>query len=68
MATRSISDAPLTLSELGRLLRAGELSALELTDHYLARIEALDPKLNAFRIVVPERARAAAKAALDAVQ
>ncbi|MGI9303037.1 MAG: amidase [Gammaproteobacteria bacterium] len=63
MATNNIGDAPLTLSELGRLLRAGDLSSVELTDHYLARIEALDPKLNAFRIVVPERARAVAKAA-----
>ena len=34
-------------SELGRMMRRGEISSLELTDHFIARIEALDGKTNA---------------------
>ena len=44
------------------LIAAGEVSAVELLDLYLARIERLGPRLNAFRIVLSERAR------LEAVQ
>jgi amidase len=42
------------------LIRAGEVSPRELVDTYLDRIEALEPKLNAFRVVWAERARAEA--------
>ena len=42
------------------LLRAGELSARELVEGYLARIERIDPSLNAFRVVWSERALAEA--------
>ena len=38
------------------MLRAGEISARELTELYLARIEQLDPRLNAFRTVLAEQA------------
>ena len=37
-------------------LRRGEITPRELTEHYLARIEALDPTLGAFAVVDAERA------------
>ncbi|MFT4173294.1 MAG: amidase [Rhodocyclaceae bacterium] len=37
-----------SVRELGRRLRAGELTATALLDHYLARIERINPVLNAF--------------------
>ena len=52
-----------TLAELSQALRAGEVSSVELTRHYLARIEQLDAKLNSFITVTVERALAAAQAA-----
>ena len=42
------------------LLRAGDLSARELVEGYLRRIDELEPRLNAFRIVYRERALAEA--------
>jgi amidase len=42
------------------LVRAGEVSARELVELYLERIERLDPQLNAFRVVMDERALAEA--------
>jgi amidase len=42
------------------LLRGRELSSRELVEGYLARIERLEPELNAFRIVYGERALAEA--------
>ena len=42
------------------LVRAGEVSPRELVELYLERIERLDPQLNAFRVVLAERARAEA--------
>ena len=38
------------------MIRAGEISASELVAAALERIAALDPQLNAFRIVTEERA------------
>jgi len=38
------------------LVRAGEVSSRELVELYLDRISRLDPSLNAFRVVWPERA------------
>jgi amidase len=49
--------------ELARLLRSGELSAREVTMAHLARIEAVNPKLNAVVTLAPEHAMAAADAA-----
>jgi len=40
------------------LLRAGELTARELVELHLARIARIDPELNAFRVVLAERALA----------
>jgi amidase len=45
------------------LLRAGEVSARELCDVHLERIARLDPRLNAFRVVLAGAARSAADAA-----
>jgi len=47
--------------EAGRLIRAGKLSPVELTQAYLDRIERLDGRLNAFAHVMAESARAAAR-------
>ncbi len=52
-----------TISELARKLRSGDLSPVALTEHCLARMEALEPTLHAFRLPTPERAIAAAQAA-----
>jgi aspartyl-tRNA(Asn)/glutamyl-tRNA(Gln) amidotransferase subunit A len=50
-------------SELSARLRARDLSPVELTEAYLARIERVAPALNAFVTVTAERARAEARAA-----
>ena len=47
---------------LRQLLRGGELSARELVESCLRRIESLDPRLNAFRTTTAEPALAAADA------
>ena len=46
-------------------LRRGEVTPRELTDHYLARIERLDPELGAFATVTPEQARERADAVAE---
>jgi len=51
-----------SVAELGRLLEAGQVSALELADLFLGRIEA-QRDLNAFLDVRPEVTRAQARAA-----
>jgi aspartyl-tRNA(Asn)/glutamyl-tRNA(Gln) amidotransferase subunit A len=43
--------------ELRDLVARGEVSAVEVVDHFLARIEELDPKLNAFAHLDPAGAR-----------
>ncbi len=50
-------------AEQAALIKAKKISPVELTNAYLARIEALNPKLNAFITVTPEQARAAAATA-----
>lgn len=40
------------------LIRSGELSSRELVETYLERIERFDPELNAFRVVMADRALA----------
>jgi aspartyl-tRNA(Asn)/glutamyl-tRNA(Gln) amidotransferase subunit A len=52
-----------TLSELRAGLRARRFSSVELTKHYLARIERFDSQLNAFITVTAESAVRAAEAA-----
>src|SRR6185369_3286186 len=49
--------------ELGRKLHARQISAVELAESYLARIEELDPTLHAFVTVDRERALASARRA-----
>jgi aspartyl-tRNA(Asn)/glutamyl-tRNA(Gln) amidotransferase subunit A len=52
-----------TLAQLSQALHSKTLSSVELTEHYLKRIEQLDPLLNSFITVSPELALAQAKAA-----
>ena len=56
-----------TVAELSRGLAAGQYSSVELTQGYLARIEAEQPRLNAF-ITVTGPAALAAAAAADAAR
>jgi aspartyl-tRNA(Asn)/glutamyl-tRNA(Gln) amidotransferase subunit A len=51
------------LSGLAKLIRAGELSALEVVDAYLDRITQIDPQLHAYITVTAEHARAGARRA-----
>jgi amidase len=47
-------------AEQARLIRAGEVSSREVVEATLARIDRLDPVLNAYRVVLAERALAEA--------
>jgi aspartyl-tRNA(Asn)/glutamyl-tRNA(Gln) amidotransferase subunit A len=61
-----MSDTPLhwqTISALSQSMRGGALSPVELAEHCLQRLEALDGTLHAFRLVTRERALAMARAA-----
>jgi aspartyl-tRNA(Asn)/glutamyl-tRNA(Gln) amidotransferase subunit A len=49
------ADIP-TIAEAARLIRAGELSPVDLTEMCLARVDALEPQLHAFVTVTAERA------------
>ncbi|WP_428682063.1 amidase [Reyranella sp.] len=57
----------LPASDLREQIAARKISPVELTDAVLARAERLQPVLNCFVTLVPDQARAAAKAAEDAV-
>ncbi len=50
---------------LGELVRAGEASARELVELFLRRIEAIDPRVNAFRAVMADQALAEADGLSD---
>jgi len=54
-------------TELARLVRAKEISPVELVDAHLARIDALNPTLNAYVGLDADRARADARAAEGAL-
>jgi len=56
----------MTVAEIGRGLRAGQFTSIEVTKHFLERIDRANKPLNAFITVTPERAMADAKRA-DAV-
>jgi len=57
-------DLPLrTIAELAGLLASGEISSVELTEATLARIERVNPELNAYITVTGELAREQARAA-----
>ncbi len=49
-----------SLSELSAMLEAGDVSSVQLTEHFLARIKAHDPELNSFISVTEAQALAAA--------
>src|SRR3954471_6672566 len=58
------SDTTFTsLGEQARQVRDGELSARDLVEQTLERIERLDPRINAFRCVLADSARTDADAA-----
>jgi aspartyl-tRNA(Asn)/glutamyl-tRNA(Gln) amidotransferase subunit A len=57
----------LTIAEAARLIAARQLSPVELTRFLLQRIEAVDPKLNAFLLVTAKQAMSAARAAEKAI-
>ena len=52
----------LTARDLARLIARGEASALDATEQYIARIEAVNPKLNAVVVKRYDQARAEARA------
>lgn len=52
----------MTATELVRRIRARELSALEVLDAHLAQIDRVNPKVNAIVTLVPDQAKAAARA------
>jgi amidase len=68
MPTITEDQAFAGLAAQAELVRAGELSALELTELALARIERLDGELNAFRAVRAERALEEARLAQERVR
>jgi aspartyl-tRNA(Asn)/glutamyl-tRNA(Gln) amidotransferase subunit A len=53
----------LSIGELGRSLNSGQISSVELTRHFLDRIERLNPALNALITLTAEQALIAAAAA-----
>ena len=57
----------LTLAEARDAIHAGELSPVDLTEACLARIESVNPSLNAFLEVTADTALAQARAATEAV-
>src|SRR5689334_19215353 len=52
----------LTAREIAAAIRNGEVTAAEVTDAHLARIEQVDPRVRAFLHVAADQARAAARA------
>ncbi|MCL6641626.1 MAG: amidase, partial [Candidatus Rokubacteria bacterium] len=54
-------------TELARLIRTKAVSPVEVVRATLERIERLDPALNAFATLTPERSLAAARRAEEAV-
>ena len=57
----------LPLTELAPMIRRRELSPVEIAEAMLGRIDALNGRLNAICTIHPERVRAAARAAEDAL-
>ena len=48
----------MAIAEWRQQLESGQVSARELTDHHLARIDAVEPTLHAYLEVTADRARA----------
>src|SRR5580693_1118659 len=57
----------MTVTELAAAIREGKLSPVEITDHYLDRIDRLNDQVGAFYTVTHDRARQEAAAAEKAV-
>ena len=55
-------------TQLRKLIDAKEVSVVELTELFYRRIEALNPRLNAYLALCPDQALAVARAAQEAVQ
>jgi len=53
------------VAELARLVSSRQVSPTELVEHFLRRIERLDPRLNAFTTVAREQALATARSLTD---
>jgi aspartyl-tRNA(Asn)/glutamyl-tRNA(Gln) amidotransferase subunit A len=62
------ASAPLSAAEIAKAVSSGKLSALEVTEAALARIERHDQTLNSFTEVTAERARARARAIDAAIE
>jgi aspartyl-tRNA(Asn)/glutamyl-tRNA(Gln) amidotransferase subunit A len=62
------ASAPLSAAEIAKAVSSGRLSALEVTEAALARIERHDQTLNSFTEVTAERARARARAIDAAIE
>lgn len=63
-----ISDLPVSsISQASQAIRSKQISPLELTQSLLDRIEAINPKLNAFLEVTADTALAEARAATEAI-
>lgn len=52
----------LSATQLAKRIRSGELSAVAVTEAYLARIEAINPVINALTVVAPDALRYAREA------
>ena len=63
-----VAPTALSAAEMARLVRRRDLSPVEIVDAHLARIEALNPRLNAYVAVDAGGARAAARDAEAAVR
>ena len=63
MSAAELCYTPAT--ELGRLIRARQLSPVELTEVVLNRIERLNPQLHAFLTVTADHTRELARASED---
>jgi aspartyl-tRNA(Asn)/glutamyl-tRNA(Gln) amidotransferase subunit A len=57
----TLDTRTLGISDVGRRLRAGECTAVQITDECLRRIEADNARLNAFILVMADAARAQAR-------
>jgi len=57
----------LTVAELAERIRTKDVSPVEVTGAYLARIEALNPKVNAYITVTADRAREDARRAAEEI-
>ena len=58
----------LSAGQLSRLIQSKQVSPVELVEAHLARIDALEPTLNSFITLLPDRAMAAARSAEQEIQ